>query len=80
MTMLIINAIEVSYASDVHYTIDEETTDITVVCKSALPDFSDDEKKSYAISGLFQAYFLQLNDMVEDYYDFIEVSETEEEP
>lgn len=78
MTMLIINAIECSYASDVDYTIDEETTDITVICKAALPDYSDDEKKSYAISGLFQAYFLQLNDMVEDYYDFIEVNESED--
>lgn len=78
MTMLIINAIECSYASDVEYTIDEKTTDITVVCKAALPEYSDDERKSFAISGLFQAYFLQLNDMIEDYYDFIEVNESED--
>lgn len=78
MTMLIINAIECSYASDVEYTIDEKTTDITVICKSALPEYSDDERKSFAISGLFQAYFLQLNDMVEDYYEFIEVDESED--
>lgn len=78
MTMLIINAIEVSYASDVEYTIDDETTDITVICKAALPEYSDDEKKSYAVSGLFQAYFLQLTDMTEDYYEFIEVDETED--
>ena len=73
-----VNAIECSYASDVDYKIDEKTTDITVCCKAALPEYSDDEKKSFAISGLFQAYFLQLNDMVEDYYDFIEVDETED--
>lgn len=79
MTMLIINAIEVSYASDVEYTIDDATTDITVTCKAALPEYSDDEKKSYAVSGLFQAYFLQLTDMTEDYYEFIEVDETEDE-
>ena len=30
MTMLIINTIEVSYASDVKYTIDEATTDISL--------------------------------------------------
>ena len=36
MTMLIINAIEVSFASDVDYTIDEKTTDIRVICKGAL--------------------------------------------
>ena len=30
MTMLIINTIEISYASDVEYNIDEATTDISV--------------------------------------------------
>ena len=30
MTMLIVNTIEISYATDVEYTIDEDTTDITV--------------------------------------------------
>ena len=37
MTMLIINAIEVTYDSRVDYTIDEKTTDIRVIAKSALP-------------------------------------------
>ena len=37
MTMLLINAIEVSYASNVDYTIDEKTTDIKVIAKAALP-------------------------------------------
>ena len=36
MTMLIINAIEVSYASTVDYTIDEKTTNIRLIAKSAL--------------------------------------------
>ena len=45
MTMLIINAIEVSYACDVEYTIDEKTTDIRVIAKSALPKYEKDEKK-----------------------------------
>lgn len=78
MTMLIVNAIEVSYASDVEYTIDEEQAAISVVARGALPEFSDDEKKRYAIAGLIEAYYYQLNDMLEDYYDYIDVSETEE--
>ena len=79
MTMLIINAIEVSYASTVDYTIDERTTDIKVICKSALPKYEKDEKKQYAISGLIQAYFFQLMDLVEEYYDYLDVSEVERE-
>ena len=45
MTMLLINAIEISYASSVDYTIDEKTTDIKVIAKSALPKYENDEKK-----------------------------------
>ena len=79
MTMLIINAIEVSYASDVEYTIDEETTDIRLIAKSALPKYESDEKKQYAVSGLIQAYFYQLMDLVEEYYDYLDVKEIERE-
>ena len=79
MTMLIINAIEVSYASDVQYTIDEKTTDIKLICKSALPKYETDEKKQYAVSGLIQAYFFQLMDLVEEYYDYLDVSEVEKD-
>ena len=73
MTMLIINAIEVSYASSVAYTIDEETTDIKLIAKSALPKYEKDEKKQYAVSGLIQAYYYQLMDLIEDYYDYLDV-------
>ena len=73
MTMLIINSIEVAYASDVEYEIDEGATNIRVRCKAALPEFEDDERKRYAVSGLFCAYYYQLNDMLEDYYDFLDV-------
>ena len=73
MTMLIINSIEIAYASDVEYEIDEKTTDIRVRCKAALPEFEDDERKRYAVSGLFCAYYYQLNDMLEEYYDFLDV-------
>ncbi len=79
MTMLIINSIEVSYASEVEYTIDEKTTDIRLIAKSALPKYEKDEKKQYAISGLIQAYFFQLMDLVEDYYDYLDVCEIERE-
>ena len=78
MTMLIINAAEVTYASDVEYTIDEETTNISVICRSALPEFEEDEKKRYAVSGLFLAYYYQINDLIEEYYDFLEVDVVDE--
>ena len=77
MTMLIINTIEVSYASSVDYTIDEETTDIRLIAKSALPKYEKDEKKQYAVSGLIQAYFYQLMDLTEEYYDYLDVKEIE---
>ena len=79
MTMLIINAIEVSYASDVEYIIDEKTTDIKLIAKSALPKYEKDEKKQYAVSGLIQAYFFQLMDLVEEYYEYLDVREIEKE-
>ena len=75
MTMLIINAIEVSYAANVDYVIDEKTTDIRVTVKSALPKYESDEKKQFAVSGLIQAYFLQLMDLLEDNYDYLDVRE-----
>ena len=78
MTMLIINAIEVTYASDVEYTIDEDTTDIKVVARGALAEFESDERKRFAISGLIEAYNLQLNDMLEEYYDYLDVTEQED--
>ena len=78
MTMLIINTIEVAYASDVDYTIDEETTDIKVIARGALKDFEEDEAKRFAVGGLIQAYYYQLNDMLEEYYDFLDVDVVEE--
>ncbi len=77
MTMLIINAIEVSYASSVDYTIDEKTAEIKVTAYGALEEHEKDSAKRYAISGLIQGYFFQLNDMLEDYYEYLDVSEIE---
>ena len=73
MTMLIINTIEVAYASDVEYTIDDETTNIRVRSKAALLEFEEDERKRYAVSGLFMSYFYQLNGLLEEYYEFLDV-------
>ena len=75
MTMLIINAIEVAYASEADYIIDEKTADIKLIARGAIYD--EDEKKRYAISGLLTAYYYQLNDLTEEYYDFLEVEERE---
>ena len=79
MTMLIINTIEISYASHVEYTIDEKTTDIRLIAKSALPKYESDEKKQYAVSGLIQAYFYQLMDLIEEYGEYLDVKAIERE-
>ena len=73
MTMLVINTIEVAYASDVEYTVDDGAAHIMVRAKAALPEFEEDERKRYAVSGLFLSYFYQLNDLREEYYDFLDV-------
>ena len=73
MTMLIINTVEVAYASHIDYSIDETTTKITVKSKSALPEYEEDERKSYAISGLFHGYYQQIKDLTEEYFDYLEV-------
>ena len=58
MTMLIVN---------------EGATKIRVSSKAALPEFEDDERKRYAVSGLFMAYYYQLNDLTLEYGDFLNV-------
>ena len=73
MTMLVINAIEVAYASSVDYEIDDETTHVRVSARGALSDYEKDERKRYAISGLIMAYYYQLNDLVEEFYEHLEV-------
>ena len=79
MTMLIVNTIEVSYASDVDYDINDDDTRIVVTSKAALPQFEEDERKRYAVSGLFMSYFYQLNELVEEYYKFLSVSVIDKE-
>ena len=79
MTMLIINTIVTAYGAELDYDIDEKTTDIRVSSCSALPSYESDEKKRFAVAGLFMAYFYQLNDLVEEYYDYLEVDVIEKE-
>lgn len=78
MTMLIVNTVEISFAGDVDYQIDDGAARIRVESKCALPEFEEDEKKRFAISGVFQGYYYQLNDLVEEYYDYLEVDVSDE--
>ena len=74
MTMLVINTIEVAYASQVDYDINEGATRIRVRAKAALPEFESDDYKRYAVSGIMMGYYLQLSDMLEEYGDYLDVS------
>lgn len=74
MTMLIINTVEVAYASRVDFEIDDKTTNIRVMSRAALPEFEEDELKRYAVSGLFLAYYKQIEDMMEEYYEYLDLS------
>ena len=65
---------------DIDYRYDPDTADVQVIARSALPEYESDERKRYAVSGVIQGYCMQLADMLEDYYDYLDVSETEEEP
>ena len=80
MTMLIINAIEISYGSVADYIIDDESTDIKLIARGALAEFEKDEKKRYAIAGLILAYYEQLKELTEEYYDYLSVDVIEKQP
>ncbi len=73
MTMLVINTVEVAYASNVEYTIDDGAAHIIVRSKAALLEFEEDERKRYAVSGLFMSYYYQLMELREEYYDYLDV-------
>ena len=79
MTMLLINSINVVFAGELDYTVDEGATEIMVQSKSAIPEFEDDDKRQHAISGLFMSYYIQLNDLVEEYYKFLQVEVIDKE-
>ena len=79
MSMLIINSVNVVFAGELDYAVDEGATEIMVQSKSALPEFEEDELKRYAISGLFMSYYIQLNDLMEEYYDYLQVEIVDKE-
>ena len=79
MTMLIVNTIEVGFASDVEYDVNEGATKIVVKSRAALTEYEDDERKRYAVSGLFCSYFHQLIELEEEYYKFLSVSVIDKE-
>ena len=54
MTMLIINTIEISYAADVEYHVNEGATTISVKAMAALPEYSEDEKSSMPFPVCFR--------------------------
>ena len=79
MTMLVVNMIEVSFETDVQYLIDDEKAKITVTALGALPDYAEDEKMQYAVSGVFKGYYNQLTDLAEEYYDYLSVEIKDDE-
>ena len=79
MTMLVVNAIEVSYKADVKYDIDIDCNKITVTAMEALPDYCADETQRFAVAGIIQAYYYELMDMLESYYEYIDIIEVDED-
>ena len=79
MTMLVANSIEVSFSSNVDYQIDGDNNRITVTATDALPEYCEDEKRQFAVSGIMQAYYLELMSMLDDYYEYIDVNEIDED-
>ena len=73
MTMLILNTVEISFAGDVEYEIDDKATRISVKAMCALPEYESDEKRRYAVEGIFKGYYYQLNDLLEEYYEHLDV-------
>ena len=45
---------------------------------AAWPDSGADADKRYAIEGLFKGYYYQLNDLLEEYYDYLDVEVIDE--
>ena len=72
ITMYIVDAIEEVYGSRADYRIDEENAVISVRSKAALPEFEEDDRVRYAVSGLFLTYYTMLEDMLlhDDMYEF----------
>ena len=74
MTMLIINTLEVAYDARVDFDIDDSTTNIRVRSRAALPEYEEDEYRRYAVSGMFLGYYKQIEDMLEEYYQYLDLA------
>ena len=72
ITMYIVDAIEEVYHSEVDYRIDDENAVISIRSKAALPEFEEDDRVRYAVSGLFLTYYMMLTDMLanDEMYEF----------
>lgn len=73
MTMLILNTVETAYDERVRFTVEEKSADIEVVVPAALPENGADEKKRFAVAGLIEGYYYQVNDLLEEYFDYLDV-------
>ena len=80
MTMLVINAVEVGFQSEVDYSIDDTDASAVLIAKGALYAYEKDDKKRYAVSGLILAYYHQLKELEEEYYDYLSVKVVERKP
>lgn len=79
LTMYIVNAVESVFEGEIKYSINEDDTVIEVLSPSALEEFESDEKKRYAVSGIFMSYYMQLKDMVDDYGDYLSIDVEEKD-
>jgi uncharacterized protein YsxB (DUF464 family) len=72
ITMYIVDAVEDIYQGKILYDINEQDTVISVRSPSALPQYEEDERVRYAVSGLFLTYYRMLEDMLlhGDMYEF----------
>lgn len=61
MTMLVINAIEVSYASNVEYSIDEDTADIEVRAYGACPETARTLRSNMPFQVLYKPIIYSLS-------------------
>lgn len=79
MTMLTVNMIEVAFNTDIQYLVDDEEAKITVTCLGSLPDYAEDEKTQFAVSGVFTGYYNELCSLAEEYYDNLTVEILDDE-
>ena len=60
--------------------IGDDTATVVLTAKGALLDYEKDAAKRYAVSGLILAYYHQLKELAEEYYDNLSVEVVEKKP